>query len=68
MNKSIKIQIRDGIDPMTALRRIGYWYEANSSDPIKTPMTGVVVYTDGIVLFKREYRQSDCFVVHKEEE
>jgi hypothetical protein len=60
----ITVDVRDGYPQYIALTRIGKWYMDHLDDPKKNPMTGVVIYDDGMVLYKREYRKSDCFVAY----
>jgi hypothetical protein len=30
-------------------------------------MRGAIVYKDGMILFKRDYRKGDCFVVYQDD-
>ena len=62
----ITVDVRDGLNTAVALARLATWYAEHDNDPKETPMRGVVVYKDGMVLFKRDYRKGDCFVIHQD--
>jgi hypothetical protein len=62
----ITVDVRDGLDTSVALARLGAWYAEHSRDTVKTPLTGVVGYRDGMMLFKRDYRKNDCFVIFED--
>ncbi len=60
----ITVDVRDKVSADYALSRIGMWYGKNRINPKENPMSGVAIYADGMVIFKRPNRKSDCFVAY----
>jgi DNA gyrase inhibitor GyrI len=63
----ITVDVRDGLDVSDALTRLAGWYSTNRISPEEYPMRGAIVYKDGMILFKRDYRKGDCFVVYQDD-
>ena len=62
----ITVDVRDGLDVSDALTRLAGWYSTSRIAPEEYPMRGAIDYKDGMVLFKRDYRKGDCFVIHQD--
>lgn len=54
----ITVGVRDGVNPDYALSRVGMWYGKNRINPKENPMKGVLIYADGMVIYKRTNRQT----------
>ena len=62
----ITVDIRDDLPKLTSLVRVGVWYVKHREDPVKTPLQGVQIHDDGMVIAKRNYRKGDCFVIYQD--
>ena len=61
----IYIDIRDGIDPEDAVRRVAHVIEEGRVFKNNTMYCFLTTWKDGIAVSTREYRKNDCFVVWK---
>jgi hypothetical protein len=62
----ITLEIQDGLEVVLSLRKLAKWYDMNAIDPKNMPMKGVCAYEDKTFLCKRDYRKTDCFVIHQD--
>jgi DNA gyrase inhibitor GyrI len=62
----ITLEVQDGLDVGLSLKKLARWYDMNSLDPKNVPMKGVCLYKDDTILSRRDYRKTDCFVIHQD--
>lgn len=64
----IHIQIRNDIDPALALSRVKQVIEQGKISNNGKNYSWITEWSDDIVVYTRENRKSDCFVVYKKGE
>jgi hypothetical protein len=61
----ITIEIRDGIDPSDALRRVAHVVQNGRVSNNGLSYCYGTIWADGVQVHTRQYRKTDCFVVLK---
>lgn len=59
----IYIDVRDGIDPSIAAERVAEVIKQGRISENNTKYCYVTKWTDGIIVYTREKRKNDCFVI-----
>lgn len=66
MSQRITIQVEDGVTLTEASFAVSAWVERNERDPVKNPMTGIVLMQNGVRVARRDYRKGLCFVAWRD--
>jgi len=61
----IIIDVRDDIDPAAALLYVGNVISQGRISKDDTKYCWLTTFHDGVTVFVRDYRKSDCFVVYQ---
>ena len=61
----IHIDIRSGIDPEDAVRKVAQVINGGRISKDNTKYCFITTWADDTIVCTRDYRKSDCFVVYK---